>query len=217
MDEVYLGVDVAGAKNTWVAGLSTAEDGLVVSLDAQRASLEEIVTCCAEGRVIAAAIDAHLTMSLSAETGFRASDRRLRELLPRDCRNWVASLNSLMAVPVRGQLLAQHLAPLVATLLETHPRASLLFALGDEVEAAVRGYKRVKDGDERAIATLWERWAARFGIASDLTPRSDGALDALVCATVGYLYHREPEALLRLPEDGPLCGWGPFYVLAPSE
>ncbi len=214
MSVIYLGVDVAGARNTWLAGLADGEDGLVVCLAPKLSSLEEIVDYCREELVVAVTIDAQLTTSLSAETGFRASDWRLRALLPRDCRNWVSSFNSLMAVPIRGQLLAQHLAPLVGTLVETHPRASLLFGLGEGVEEAVRGYKKGKDGDENAVAALWERWAARFGIASDALPRSDGALDALVCATVGYVYHRVPEVLLHLREEGPVRGWGPFCVVA---
>jgi len=216
MEVIYLGVDVAGASNTWVAGLSVGDHGLRVCLAPQLTSLASIVTTCRERPVVAVAIDGHLTMSLSAETGFRASDRRLRELLPPDCRNWVSSLNSLMAVPVRGQLLAQHLAPLVGTVLETHPRASLLFALGEGVEAAARAYKRGGEAGAAAISALWVRWAARFSVSIDAPPEGDGALDALVCATTVYLFHRAPEALLHLREEGPLRGWGPFYVVAPG-
>ena len=217
MRVVYVGVDVAGARNTWVAGLTAADGGLRVELPPQLASLEEIVSYCEASAVVAVAIDGHLTMSLSAETGFRASDRQLREMLPPDCRNWVSSLNSLMAVPVRGQLLAQHLAPLVGTLLETHPRASLFFGLGEGTQEAVRAYKSGKDGDEHAISRLWQRWAARFEIAPDAVALSDGALDALVCATTAYAYHQAPDVLLRLKEHGPVRGWGPFYVVAPGS
>jgi predicted nuclease with RNAse H fold len=222
MQTVYLGVDVAGAGNTWVAGLSAGEDSLVLCLEPHRVSLQQVVETCQATPVVAVAIDAQLTMSLSAETGFRRSDWHLRELLPPDCRNWVASLNSLMAVPVRGQLLAEHLAPLVGTLLETHPRASLLFGLGEAAAGPVRRYKGGGDSGERALAMLWELWAARFHISLHRPPRSDGALDALVCATVAYLYHHAPDTLLHLQEqdadDGhvrAVRGWGPFYVVAP--
>lgn len=217
MPPIYLGIDVAGAKNTWMAGLSAGEGGLTVPLAPQLASLERVVAVCRERPVVAAAIDAHLTMSLSAETGFRASDRRLRELLPADCRNWVASINSMMAVPVRGRLLAEHLAPLVGTLLETHPRASLLFGLGEGTTDAVRAYKRGGEPAGSAIEMLWQRWAERYDIRIETPPRSDGALDALVCATVAYLYHHAAGTLLRLPEDGPVRGRGPFYVVGPGR
>ena len=224
MPPINLGIDVAGAKNTWMAGLSTDEADLLVALEPQRVSLERVVQICEEMPVVAAAIDAQLTLSLSAETGFRASDQQLRALLPADCRNWVASVNSLMAVPVRGRLLAEHLSPLVGPLLETHPRASLLFGLGEALGDAVRAYKRGGECDQEAVTTLWEGWAARFDIQWDRQPRSDGALDALVCATVAYLYHHVPGTLLHLREraavegsPGTVRGRGPFYVVAPRD
>lgn len=205
-----------------MAGLSVADDDLLVRPEPLRCSLQHVVQTCEENPVVAVAIDAQLTTSLSAETGFRASDQKLRQLLPRDCRNWVASINSLMAVPVRGLLLAEYLSPLVGTLLETHPRASLLFALGQVAGSAARDYKRGGDFDENAAAELWRRWAARFHIRWDPSPRSDGALDALVCGTVAYLYHHAPETLLHLRErktgeagPGTVRGRGPFYAVAP--
>lgn len=65
--------------------------------------------------------------------------------------------------------------------------------------------------------------AARFKkISIGVPPDSDGALDALVCATTVYLYHRLPRTLLHLREEkpgadspSPVRGWGPFYVIAP--
>lgn len=224
MDPIYLGIDVAGAKNTWMAGLCVDEGGLYVPLEPQRVSLKRVVEICEEIPVVAVAIDAQLTMSLSAETGLRASDWQLRELLPADCRNWVASVNSLMAVPVRGRLLAEHLSPLVGTVLETHPRASLLFGLGETARGPVSHYKSGSDSDGDAVAVLWDRWATRFSIRLERPPGTDGALDALVCATVGDLYHRAPETLLHLrepragePGSGAVRGRGPFYVVAPRD
>lgn len=215
MDLVYLGIDVAGADNTWVAGLSPSNGSLETPVEPHLSSLERIVERCTEHHVVAVAIDAQLTMSLSAERGFRESDRRLRALLPPDCRNWVASVNSLMAVPVRGRLLSDHLAPVVGTILETHPRVSLLFGLGERVSEAVRAYKG--HSAEQHVSTLWRCWSDRFGIASGMAPRGDGALDALVCATVAYLYHRAPENLLRLENRASsTSGRGPFYVIAPA-
>jgi predicted nuclease with RNAse H fold len=214
---LYLGVDVAGAENTWVSALTWNGNHLEIAVEPHLSSLEQIVCYCRTHPVAGVAIDAQLTMSLSAERGFRASDRHLRTLLPSDCRNWVASVHSLMAVPVRGQLLSAFLAPLVGTILETHPRVCLLFGLSAAAKGAVRQYKGRGD-TARHITALWERWAERFGIRSVLAIDTDGALDALVCATVAYLYHRAPETLMRLTDDAPdLLGRGPFYVVAAAS
>ncbi len=220
MNPIYLGVDVAGASNTWVAGLSAEGNSLRIVVPPARFTLEQIVTCCQEHDVLAVAIDAQLTMALSEEKGFRTSDLQLRRMLPSDCRNWVASINSLMAVPVRGKLLSDFLSPLVGTILETHPRACLLFGLDEAVGRAVREYKKGPSAKAH-VATLWERWAERFQVVAPKAPQNDGALDALVCATVAYLFHHAPETLLRLkhrPDEGKdrPRGRGPFYVLAPA-
>jgi predicted nuclease with RNAse H fold len=215
MIPIYLGVDIAGADNTWVAALVAADDGCTIVLEPCRHSLKQIVTYCRTETVAAVAIDAQLTMSLAAEKGFRPSDWRLRELLPADCRNWVASVNSLMSVPVRGQVLTDFLAPYVGTILETHPRASLYFALGNLSGRPVQNYKGQGTGARKNVLQLWEQWSKRYGISSEPPPNGDGALDALVCATVAYLYHHAPETLLRLTgDDAELRGRGPFYVVA---
>lgn len=194
-EHLYLGVDVAGASNTWLAGLrpnrrpptTDERKRWTVAVGPRQATLEEIVALCREKTVAAVAIDAQLTLSLEAETGFRACDRRLKKLLPADCRNWVSSVNSLMAVPVRGQMLADHVAPYVGTILETHPRASLLLGLGENHAKhgwAVRAYKKKGERRKEAIATLWAQWTACYGINDEHTPAHDGELDAVVCATV---------------------------------
>ena len=91
MNPVYLGVDVAGAKNTWVTALSSGQDGLVVVDVPHLASLQEIVRYCEEYDVVAATIDAQLTIALSEENGFRASDMDLRDMIAqrRGSRNWL--------------------------------------------------------------------------------------------------------------------------------
>ena len=70
-------------------------------------------------------------------------------MLPAEARNWVASQNSLMAVPVRGRQLAECLSPTVGTIVETHPQAGLCF--GDE--STLEGIKRYRSrqGEERWI------------------------------------------------------------------
>ena len=213
---IYLGVNVAGTKNTWIAGLSADNGSLEVVVSPRLATLSEVFDLCEQRNVVAVAIDAQLTIALSEDSGFRTSDLHLRSLLPADCRNWVASINSLMAVPVRGQLLADTLSPTVATILETHPRASLFFGLEQNapVSEAIRNYKR-GEGTQAHIRTLWQAWAERYHVRSNSPVHSDGALDAVVCATVAYLFHPMPEKLLRLRHEVPhKTGRGPCYVLA---
>lgn len=133
-----------------------------------------------------------------------------------------------MAVPVRGRLLADHLSPTVGTLIETHPRASLLFGLAHvegDVSAAIRNYK-TKSGDTRAQAAarephvrlLWRHWSERFGITHHGPVQTDGELDSLVCATVAYLFHHGTSELRKLRHDAAgKTGRGPFYVVFPEE
>ena len=208
---IFLGVDVAGAANTWFCGLSPTNNGLALVLPPKKESLANIIRYAEEQHVLAAAIDAQLTGAISDETGFRDCDFELRKMLPSDCVNWVASQNSLMAVPVRGRQLADALSPVIGTILETHPRASLCFAfpeLGEEL-------RRYKDkGAEDHCRVLWQRWTERFGIVGDVASVGNDALDSLVCATIAYLFHREPEALHRLRHGAKdKMGRGVFYVL----
>lgn len=201
------------------AALTPKNGGLKVVVQPHMTSLKDILTYCEENDVVAVAIDAQLTVALSDENGFRTSDHKLRELLPSDCRNWVASFNSLMAVPVRGRMLAEALSPVVGTLLETHPRACLLLGLDKSVSMAVRHYKRRDQSSEEYVAKLVQLWCNYFHITpSDEVPILDGALDSLVCATVAYLYHHLPEKLLRLRNEAKdKAGRGPFYVVAPAS
>ena len=213
----FLGVDVAGAQNTWIALLSCdVHDNLRLVESPRRATLREIKTIADDSHVVAAVVDAQLTASIDDETGFRSSDRELRSMLPGECKNWVASINSLMTVPVRGQMIAAALGTAVGTVIETHPRACLYFAsAGEQLRHACRSYK--SDSPE-AIEHLWQEWLSSFDIAFDDVPRSDGALDAVVCATIGWLFHRHPRRLRKLGHDQrDSVGRGPFYVLDPGE
>lgn len=216
MQPIYLGVDIAGAANTWFTALTTGSEGLRVIQQPKKGTLEGIFEYCCHQDVNAVAIDAQLTTSLSAENGFRPSDEQLRGLLPAEFKNWVASFNSLRAVPVRGMLLADHLSPIVGTILETHPRASLYFGMEktDTFHTALKGYKQGPDAPQ-AVRALWRAWSERFHITADEIPFEDGALDALICATIASLYHRAPENLIRLSQGtAEARGRGPFYVLA---
>ena len=214
----YLGVDVAGADNTWAAVLEKQEGSLRV-VDSRLSTLREVAMLAEDRQVVAAVIDAPLTAALEDERGFRSSDHELRSLLGHpDRRQWVLSINSLMAVPVRGQLLAQSIGSVVGTLLETHPRACLYFACQDDQEReACMTYKSTTP-DIGAVATLWRMWSTIFRLQSDRSPEGDGALDAIVCATIGYLFHHELGRLQYLHHDRQCrVGGGPFYVLRPAS
>lgn len=222
MQALYIGIDIAGANNTWMAVLTASTQGLALLSAPQLQSLNAIVSYCEKEPVLAIAIDGQLSMAIAADEdrGLRSSDIQLRSLLPTKYRNWVASINSLMAVPIRSRLLADALAPVVGTIIETHPRASLYFGLGNE-EPISSALQRYKDGQTAAahITMLWQAWTQRFAINTTESSQHDGALDAMVCATIAYLYHHAPGQLLRLNHTASgKMGRGPFYVLAaPSE
>jgi len=212
-ERIYVGVDIAGASDTWATALTPNANGLEIVFGPKLTPLTFLTEFATENEVVAVAIDAPLTAALTDETGFRSSDRELRELLPADCRDWVASANSLMAVPSRGRLLADALAPLVGTLLETHPRACLLLHLGEDSKSDVKGYKG-KAPNKECLSILVRRWTEDFGIHGGVAAGSDGALDALVCATVSYCFHSRPDHLRRLRHDAAaVTGRGPFYVV----
>ena len=224
----YLGVDVGGAANTWMAVL-VERNRQAVELQVSKTTLQKIVAECQREDTMALAIDAQLTFSISRETGFRPSDKHLRELLHADFRHRVASCNSLMAVPLRGTALAAAVSPFIGTVIETHPTACLLLALrGKDAEIAVRGYKRPQGkGEERAAYTaerslhsqfLWGQWTKRFRLpVNPPKEMSDGAVDAVVTATIAWFYHRFPERLCKLaPGGSDEVGRGPFWVVRPQ-
>jgi predicted nuclease with RNAse H fold len=222
----YLGVDVGGAGNTWMAAV-VERNHQAVELQVSKTTLQKVVADCQREDTMALAIDAQLTFSISRETGFRSSDDHLKKLLHADFRHRVASCNSLMAVPLRGTALAAAVSPFVGTVIETHPTACLLLALqGEDAEIAVRGYKRSKREGEKTAAYaaerslhsqfLWDQWTTRFCLpVNPPKEMSDGAVDAVVTATVAWLYHRAPERLCKLaPGANDEVGRGPFWVIA---
>jgi len=211
----YLGIDIAGAKNTWMCVLAEKDGRPTLTEAPSRETLEKIIKYIEEQPVVAAAIDAQLTWAPTEESGFRSSDEELRKMLPPECRNWVASQNSLMAVTVRGRQLAECISPTVGTIIETHPRACLFLA-NESVLDSIKLYKQ-KEGQEHVIR-LWEVWTDQFDIDTALTTAelTEGALDAMICATIAYLFHSSPEKLLRLSHTAPdKRGRGPFFVLRP--
>ena len=216
MGRAFLGVDVAGAEKTWMCALREVDNGLKLENAPGSASLVEIVRYAEHENIDGVAIDAQLTHALSEETGMRSSDMQLRGMLPANCRNWVQSQNSLQTVTVRGRQLAEALSPIVGTIIETHPRACLNFVVPEDLRDTVNLYKQ---NDENGHGLrLWEYWCKQFGISGNVSYATDHGLDALVCATVAWMFHHNYDMLLRLQQESvDKRGRGPFYVIRPSR
>lgn len=210
MQPLFVGVDIAGGENTWAAGLIPSSRGLAVAFGPKQASPDQLLEILTMAPATGIAIDGQLSLAFSDTNGFRSSDVELRALLPPECRTWVASANSLMAVPLRAGLLAERVAPVVGTVLETHPRASLYLELGRDHLPDIKEYKRSQD----AVARLLAAWTERFRLHGGVVASTDDALDALVCATVAYAYHSEPQRVRYLKHGAAdRRGGGPFVVL----
>lgn len=215
MEQKYLGVDIGGDRGTWICVLKPNGDTLNIIESPRVASLEEIIQCTEQHKITAVAIDAQLTWAISDKSGFRLSDKELRDILPNQCGNWVASQNSLMAVPVRGRQLAEYLSPVVGTIIETHPRVCLYFADKSLLDS-VKRYKSNKEG-EGYTKKLCQFWIERFHIAPKTPMIKHDALDSMVCATIAYLYHHLPEQLKMLSyQSEDKRGRGPFVVIEPK-
>ncbi len=225
---MFIGVDLAGENNTWAVVLRKEGERLflepALSLpEAHPVELFEIVRFSVENPVLGVAIDAPLTFGWRDRRGFRESDRRLRTLLKEKggSPGWVVSYHVLRAVPVRGHVLAEALAPLVGTLLETHPRASLFWILPPEKRTLVRSYKNpgIPERKRReAQKALWRYLCETHHLAGPGPPEvNDGLVDALVCALTVFFFHHHPERLLFLPREPGAHGRGPFVVMAPQE
>lgn len=86
MHLIYLGVNIAGARNTWMTGFCLSAKRSTIIISPRSTTLKDILDVCERDNVVAVAIDARLTIALSENTGFRTSDLQLRRLLPPDCR-----------------------------------------------------------------------------------------------------------------------------------
>lgn len=222
---------MAGDSNTWMAGLiDVPPNGLEIAFGPKTVALRDVVDHCEQNQILGVAIDAQLSISIDDKKGLRESDRKLKRMLPKECGSYVMSFNSLMAVTVRGRLLADALSPIVGTILETHPRATLCLTLKPESLSFVKAYKPpttqknvspetkilLRKQQETALESLAQDWLQLFKIRR-VPVETDGALDAIVCATVAYLYHRQPDRLMHLPNPSKdRVGRGPFYVGRPD-
>lgn len=213
MNTTFTGVAIAGAENTWVAAISSSANGTEIIFQPRALLANQLADLIDELQPLGIAIDGQLSLAYSESNGFRSSDLELRELLPPGCRSWVASSNSLMAVPVRAQLLAEYVAPIVGTVLETHPRATLLLELGLGCLADVQTYKK----SPTSVARLSRLWIERFQIQGEVHIPTHDALDALVCATVALAFHSDPSRVRQLSHKAKdRRGRGPFVVLDQS-
>jgi hypothetical protein len=68
-----------------------------------------------------------------------------KSLILRPCYGYAKSLG-----------VADYLSPIVGTVLEIHPRASLLFGLREEANTPVREYKKSNEARKAHIQTLWQ-------------------------------------------------------------
>lgn len=218
-------MDLGGESNTWGVilrelpekglvlekGLSLTEKGVVA------VSLEEILAYVKANRVLATSIDAPLNFSLKIKKGFRMSDLALKELLPEGYKKWVLSYHALMGIPLRGYLLAQKLSPYCGAILETHPRASLYFMLPEERKYLAHKYKR--EGllqEERNFLKTYFQKTFFLDLPLSVFEKVD-FLDALICGLVSYLFMKNPERLLFLPQEEDLTGFGPFVIYHPGS
>ncbi len=208
---VFAGIDVGGSRNThlWLA----FKNGVSLSFERVNFSggIEGMVSSLLSYHVVSCAIDAPLSYDIASETGDRSSDRKLRRLLEEKGinPNIVMPLNSMMAVPLRGQVISKVLRGFVGALIETHPTASLrLMGIEDD-------YKGREIGRE-----LLQRFKRKAESLSGLEVRgldevkSDGDLDAAVCSLTAFLFTEDCSKLKRLTDySNHEIGYAPFYVI----
>ncbi|AEH22472.1 hypothetical protein TOPB45_0366 [Thermodesulfobacterium geofontis OPF15] len=218
----FLGIDIAGSKNTWVIALKNEDKILklcpLLSLETPSfpSYIEDfslIINFCKKNKVLAVSIDAPLSFSFKDKKGLRISDKALKELLPKKARSWVVSYHTLMAVPIRALLLSEALSPFCGTIIETHPRASFYFCLPENKKELAFIYKKSLPEDEKNFLIEWLK--EKFNLSIDFEFNlTEGILDAIMCALACYFYHRMPEKLIFLPGEEALKGFGPFVVIS---
>ncbi len=216
----YLGIDIAGYRNTWVIAIGLRKERLYLErllslrnpLKPKSISLKEVLQFCIDNRVLGIGIDSPLSFSIENENGIRTSDRYLKKLLPKEAKNWVVSYNTLMAVPLRASILAKHLSPYCGTIIETHPRASFYFILPENKKPLAFIYKKVNLKNEKRFLINWLKETFDLCIPFEIK-LTEGILDAILCGLAGYLYHRYPERLIFLPGEKDLKGFGPFVII----
>lgn len=224
MNSLYFGIDVAGAKNTWLCILYENNGKLFLNQLPQKQKLIEIIREVKHNNdslIKAACIDAQLTWSImnddSSDTGFRESEKYLKELIPKMYQFNIASQNSLMAVPVRGRQLAEYLRVYIPTIIETHPTINLILSniFKNETENMILNYKK----DHINNYQYFECICAHFCIGHSFTESKihDGMIDSLICSITAYLVINRSDMTKNLTiicdtKHTDLRGYAPFFV-----
>jgi len=214
----FLGIDIAGAENSWVCELIWDENKLFWQKPPyQIKALGEILEIVRNKDFICCAIDAPLSFSLQAQK-WRLSDIALRCFLRREEKNWVQSPNSMQAVPLRGQQLASLIKPYIGTIIETHPRSSLAFMLNERSEL-LKTYKTSSKALQRLRKEVFNALPSLLDISLKIPQagiKTDGGLDAFICALIAFLYIKDYNQIYKLPLEKDLRGFAPFYVFRPT-
>ena len=217
----FLGIDIAGAENSWVCELVWEEDKKRICWlkpPYKIEALSEIVNLIKNKDFICCAIDAPLSFSPQTKK-WRWADIELRCLLEKDIKNWVQSPNSMQAVPLRAQQLASLMLPYVGAIIETHPRSSLFFMLTEKSESLKKyksSFKYLRQLTNKVFTYVPQLLNIDFAI-SPKEIKTDGALDALICALIAFLYIKRYHLLYKLSLGEEVYGFGPFYIFAPSS
>jgi predicted nuclease with RNAse H fold len=218
----FLGIDIAGSKNTWAVSLKYEKSFLKLCPSLSLKSPLEpsytedflpIIEFCMKEKVLSVAIDAPLSFSLEDKKGIRLSDKALKKILPSKARSWVVSYHALAAIPIRALLLSEALSPFCGTIIETHPRASLYFCLPQDKKEISFRYKKNLSAADKKFLIAWLKKKFQLSIDFDFN-LTEGILDAIMCALAGYFYHRAPEKLIFLPSEKNFKGFGPFVIIS---
>ena len=217
----FLGIDIAGAENSWVCELVWEEDKKRIFWSRPPYKIEalsEIVNLVKNKDFICCAIDAPLSFTPQTKK-WRLCDIELRCLLDKDIKNWVQSPNSMQAVPLRAQQLASLILPYVGALIETHPRSSLFFILKEKSES-LKKYKTSFKYLRQLTNKVFDYIPRLLNIDFVISPKeikTDGALDALICALMAFLYIKDYHLLYKLSLGEEVHGFAPFYIFAPHS
>ena len=99
----------------------------------------------------------------------------------------------MQAVPLRAQQLASLILPYVGALIETHPRSSLFFILKEKSES-LKKYKTSFKYLRQLTNKVFDYIPRLLNIDFVISPKeikTDGALDALICALMAFLYIKD--------------------------